>query len=240
MTTTCPAPVKTVRRLLTEQKRTTAPSESETAAVARLERRIVDLVDHERAALARALHDTVSQSLSGSFLLLRVLGSKLKQMGQELPPEMAELGAASMQAGKDIHLIERWLRSPSVEDATLGSALAELAASISQTVPCELHCPEPVIIADRFVVKQLVLIAHEAARRAIVPASAQRVAISLLVENEEISMAVRQDGTADDLIFDDSIRELLQLRAKVIGARLTIATLPEGGVQILCKLPKAK
>lgn len=94
-------------------------------AEAALAKERVEATNREQARLAQALHDSVCQSLSGVYLLARVIARKI-----ETPPqaaeEMKELCEMLNRASKELNDLVRWLRPATINSgAELSPDLAE-------------------------------------------------------------------------------------------------------------------
>lgn len=229
------------QNLRAELAETRLALERETAARKQLERALLDAVETEQRRVSQRLHDTVCQSLSGIHLLARVLVRKLRAAGSPHLDEVAELGEMIQHAANDLHDLERWLR-PAVNDALpLVPALAELARTASKTTPCELHCPEPVAIADRYAELQLLHLAHEAVSHALGRDGVRQMVISLSVGRAHgATLEVHDDGHVDTTERPDReplALERLRHRASIIGGVVTIFSQPNRGHTIRCQLP---
>ena len=210
---------------------------------ARLDRAIIEAVDQERRQLAQILHDTVCQSLSGMSLLCRTVIRKLEAASSTQTGEIAELGQALTSAGAEIHGLVRRLRPADADSPDLVSSLANVSASISQAVPCELESPEMLVLEDRFATTQLVQIAHQAANDALLRPGVKRITLSLSVRDRHISLTVRDDGGPADgesATAGSQSLEMIRLRASAIGATLTSSYQPLRGTTILCRLPEPR
>jgi signal transduction histidine kinase len=228
------------RRLQAELEELRAALELEVAERQRLERTILDLTDNERNRLAKMLHDTLCQSLSGISILTRVVQHRLEESAREEAGEVAELGIMIAEANRELHSVVRLLQPVGSEEPDLGAALADLAPTLFQGIPCEIQCPAPVVLRDPFAAGQLIRIAHQAVADALRRPGIQRIVIALSAPNERVTLTIRDDGrhsaaepTADYLAG----LEMLRLRAAAIGAKLTISSETNQGTLVTCMLP---
>ncbi|RYD80105.1 MAG: hypothetical protein EOP84_12300, partial [Verrucomicrobiaceae bacterium] len=79
-------------------------------AKAAIERARIDAVEFEQRRLAKALHDTICQSLGGISLMVRATARKLGKSCPEAAAEMGELGQLLQSATDEVHDLVRWLQ----------------------------------------------------------------------------------------------------------------------------------
>ncbi len=240
--TALPTPCGEEQRLREKLKQAVSALDHERAERSRLERAVIEVTDNERRRLAQMLHDTICQSLGGITLLSRVLLRRLEAAGREEAGDVAELGKMLHEATGELHSVFRWLRPAPMDGPGVISALTDLAPSLFQGIPCQFHCPAPVVLADPFAAAQLVQIAYQAVNDALKRPGIQRIEIALSTQDQHVTLLVQDDASpphaapaADELAGE----ELLRLRARAIGATLAIASRP-GGTSILCKLPQSQ
>jgi signal transduction histidine kinase len=207
---------------------------------ARLERELLEMVDAERGWIARTFHGGVCQSLHGMGFLCRVLEAKLKENGVAGLPEIAELQGAIRRAGREMREVLLWSRDGAGGEPGLVGALAGLAEGVSASVPCDFQCETGIEIEDGYQREQLIHIAHEGARVALCCGGITRMTIALSREGGEVAMTVRHDGDASapgNSPAPATAWELLQMRARAIGARVATSTNPGEETKITCTLP---
>jgi nitrate/nitrite-specific signal transduction histidine kinase len=120
------------------------------------------------------------------------------------------------------------------------AALADLSTAPLRGIPCEFQCPDPVVVVDPFAAAQLVQIAYQAVQDALKRPGIQRIFIALSGGEGCIALTISDDGqrSASGRSLEGSAsEELLRLRARAIGASLTISFQADRGTSILCKLP---
>jgi signal transduction histidine kinase len=230
------------QRLRRDLEETRAALEREIVSRRRLERAIIEATDNERRRLAQVLHDTICQSLGGIALLGRVILRRLESAGREEAAEVAEMGRVIDEATREVHSVVRWLRPAPVDGQDVIAALAELTPALFQGIPCEFRCPSPVVLADPLAATQLVRIAYQAVSDALQHPGVQRIVVSLTAQDGRVTLMVRDDGLASEELPSAAAlaaEELLRLRARALGATLTISSQAEQGNTILCKLPKS-
>jgi signal transduction histidine kinase/ligand-binding sensor domain-containing protein len=154
------------------------------------------LVTAERSRIARELHDTLLQGLSGVTMQLHALwlgmtpGSKEKRI---LGSIVRDAGHYSAEARQSL-----WgLRSRNSQANIFSDRLSELARSMTSSsdiaLILEIH---PVSVEDRPEAEfQLLRIAREAMVNVLNHSEARHLRVGLSIENDELLLTVKDDGT---------------------------------------------
>ncbi|MES2569341.1 MAG: ATP-binding protein, partial [Verrucomicrobiota bacterium] len=119
------------------------------------------------------------------------------------------------------------------------AALEELAARVRESIPCQLLCPSRVHIPPT-IATHLYRIAQEAIRNALKHAQATKLVIALEIQNEQLLLSVSDNGRGflQETEGSGGMGLLnLQYRARAIGGKLTLESLPGKGVLIQCSVP---
>ncbi len=153
------------------------------------------LITAERTRIARELHDTLLQGLSGVTMQLHALwlgmaaGSREKRL---LGAIIQDAGQYSAEARQSL-----WgLRSSDSDAQLFSDRLAELARSVVSTTPVSLVLDiQPLSIDDRPEAEfQLLRIAKEALSNALKHADASQLRVSLSLQGKELHMTIEDDG----------------------------------------------
>ncbi len=126
-----------------------------------------------------------------------------------------------------------------VDAEGLRSALAELAKSINsnEKISCEFECNGEVTIPNNTTATHLYRIAQEAVNNALRHGSAERIRILLALQDDRVVLEVSDNGVGLDneaVIQGDVLNKgmgmrTMEYRASLIGGRLQILQLHEGG-----------
>ena len=207
----------------------------------RLEREILEILDHERMRLGQELHDGLCQHLAGIAALSWRLATRM-DANPEVSDGAAEISRLLNDSIGEARDLVRGLVPAGLEDGDLADALSFLAQSIENLfeIPCEL-CFDGQVPALTGPVKQhLFRIAQEAARNSAVHSGADRIEISLRCEDAMLSLCVRDNGNG----IPHSITGLdgfglhtMTYRSRQIGAALHIGPDEGGGTIVCCDLP---
>lgn len=153
-----------------------------------------ETVLEERTRIARELHDTLDQELTGISLQLHVAVTKLKDdpIGENLKVVHRLLQRSQSEVRRSV-----WdLRQPVVESGGLAATLEETAAQLGHGATAKLSVtvngsarPLPALIEHH-----LMRIATETIANALRHAGASRIAVELGYEPEAVRLAVADDG----------------------------------------------
>ncbi len=204
----------------------------------------------ERARLARELHDTVTQSLTGLVMLAERTGARLRS---------GELGAGD--AAEPVALIESTARealaearalvatmTPTPADSGLAEALQRLAARFER----ETGVAVEVRVCDRRVSREQEVVLLRCAQEGLANVRKHARAVHAVVEvasaeasgGPEISLRVADDGVGPgaasiDREFDDGGFGIAGMRERVgmLGGRLTLGPRQGGGAELAVVMP---
>jgi signal transduction histidine kinase len=227
-------------RLRVELRRADAALEDAAASRRQLDRAVIFTVDRERERVSRLLHDTTCQSLNGIGLLAQVIMRKLDRIGVVDAAEIAELTQAIKGATREIYWVAREIRPPAEIDE-LATALVRAVETVAPTLLCEIECAREANIECQFTAEQLIQIAHEAVSSAARRAGVTRIHVALDIRGREVTLTVCDDGREDrpeEAGPEEGLEQmdLMQLRARVIGASLECAYRENGGTILTCIL----
>ena len=200
-------------------------------------RRALLVQEGERRRVARELHDEVGQTLTGVMLQVEGLAGTIPD---EFREQLDELRETARQGTEEVRRIARQLRPEALEDLGLQSALAALATAFGEQakVPIERkldHGP-PLSEEQELVVYR---VAQEALTNVARHAGASKVELRLRRTDEQVVLAVRDDGRglpSAALPSSHGIRGMRE-RAMLIGAQLTISGPPDGGTEVKLTIP---
>jgi signal transduction histidine kinase len=210
----------------------------------RLELEILAVSERERHSIGADLHDNLGQRLTA----LELMCTALKEDAAEHPDLAKRLDLVG-QMLRDAIAQTRFLARGLVPvgndpDALLIglSELAERTTALGQ-VKCRFEPPEQFELPDAFVAGHLYRIAQESVNNAVKHARATHVTIRLSQTDGAISLEICDDGHG--LPKAGSKRRglglgVMQHRASVIGAELTVESRRGAGVTIRCRLPGRK
>lgn len=199
-------------------------------------------VSAERNRLARDLHDTLEQGLTGIQMQLHCIRPDAMDAAAENRKRLDLVRSLVLQCHNEMRQSIWDLRSPALEEFDLLDALARIAQSLvigSSTVVeisqqrCPVKIPQP--IEDN-----LLRIGQEALTNAIKHASPTHLIIHLRTTSTSATLTVTDDGiVSPDFEVKPGHFGLLGMkeRAERIGGFLTITRDPEGGCTVSVEVP---
>lgn len=229
----------------------------------RLQRQLVDAVWDQHRRLGQELHDTLGQALTGIGMVADSLAKRLAAREQPEAEKQTELVSMIQQAKSEVRQLAKGLYPVDVDAQGLLAALEELAQTTQQRthVRCAFKGDRAIQIRDNEVATHLFRIAQEAVHNAVKHAHPKRIAIALTKPRGRVTLAIRDDGTgitdktgisngngiSDNGMTSDTTARLgglgmriMQYRANVIGAHLSVETPGLGGTLIRCILKREK
>jgi PAS domain S-box-containing protein len=205
----------------------------------RLEREILEISNREQRRIGHDLHDGVCQQLAGIALMAASLADKLQEKGIPESAQTERISGLINKAISQTRGVSRGLFPVRLEENGLVSALEELAANSSELfkINCQFSCVEAPAEVDNEAALHLYYIVLEAVANACKHSNAQNVFITLESARDRHSLSVRDDGKG----FSPSGKahtgmgiRIMQYRARVIGANLTLRSAPDSGTHLAC------
>jgi len=214
--------------------------QTQTAALLEQEREAAML--EERARVAREIHDTIAQGLTG---IIVQLGAAERALSAESPDAPQHLELAQKMAREALAEARRsiWnLRSPTLEHATLSDALQGVVArqTHSQTT-FELRGEARTLSAT--IESALLRVCQEALINVEKHANATRAEVMLEFAPTQVCLSVRDDGIGfdDDVLqLPDSVMSgfgLLGMRERISALGGTLELKNENGARVIATIP---
>jgi signal transduction histidine kinase/ligand-binding sensor domain-containing protein len=201
-----------------------------------------NLILTERSRIARELHDTLIQGLSGITMEMQALAGKLRS-----PEERATLEDIVRDAGTCLRETRRsvaGLRSPQGPDSGLASAIAQAAKQITEAkaIRLKLKLDKSPNDMSPEVQYNLLRIASEAVNNSVKHSGAKLIEVALQCTPDTLQLYVRDDGAGFSR-ENGNVRPGhygligMKERAAQIGAELHLASEPGRGTTVSVLLP---
>lgn len=200
-------------------------------------RRALGAQERERLRVAQELHDEVGQTLTAVLL-------QLSQLRGSAPPELAQRATEVQESVRtsleDVRRIARELRPEALDELGLGSALAALCDRLTQhaglRIARRLDGDIPELPEDVELV--IYRIAQEALTNVVRHAGVDSASLSLVRRGDRLVLSVLDSGGSlpPDAGDGGGLRGMRE-RAVMVGADLTVANRPEGGVEVRLEVP---
>lgn len=196
-----------------------------------------NLILTERNRIARELHDTLIQGLSGITMEMQALAARTRS-----PEERASLDEIIVDAGTCLRETRRSVAGLRSGGAGLASAIEQAARQITEAKDIRLklkldHKPSGLAPDVEY---NLVRIAQEAVTNSVKHSGARTVEVALDLSARALKLSVRDDGAG----FADSNGKSghygligMKERASHIGANLELASAPGRGTTVSVVLP---
>ena len=203
----------------------------------RLSRRLVELQDEERRALAAELHDIVGQNLSAVNAELALIKSRLPGAGDTL----ASASGLLKDSVDAIRQVMARLRPPGADELGLPAALRWHANAFQSRagVPVTLGADESLPRPSTKVEDAVLRIYLEALNNVLKHAGARHVRVGLQRRDGQISLTIADDGSGYDAAAAVRRGEksgwglvIMRERATAIGAELRFESAPGSGTRI--------
>jgi PAS domain S-box-containing protein len=209
-----------------------------------LEREVVEIASLEQRRIGQDLHDTVGQELTALNLLAGDLADVIQTDPLEGAKLVARMARGLRRSRQELRSVLIGLLPVAVETEGLMAALTDLADRTQQEgkAACLFECPEPVLLTDNLTATHIFLIAKEAVHNAVKHGRPRNIRISL-ESNHRLRLRVQDDGIG--LAPQSSAKpgtglglRIMQNRAAIIGAQLTVEPIDPHGTLITCVLPR--
>jgi PAS domain S-box-containing protein len=205
----------------------------------RLEREILEISNREQRRIGHDLHDGVCQQLAGIAFMSSTLADELQEKGASESSQAEQISMLINDAINQTRGVARGLFPVRLEENGLISALEELATNASEMfkINCRFVSEDPPTAVDNGIGAHLYYIVLEAVGNAIKHGKAKNITITLEPSSDRFLLGVRDDGIGfaqnDGKLTGMGIR-IMQYRARVIGASLTLHSCPSSGTDIAC------
>jgi len=210
------------------------------------ERRALELAveaaaEQERTRIARELHDGLGQQLGGLRFLMDGLYRDLQSANAPLAETAGQLAKEIATALTQARTLAHELYAVPPSPDGLLQALENLAERASERgIGCVFAGEASVLLHNQMVASHLYRIAQEAVHNALKHSRATRIDLELVPQLDSLELRVRDNGVG--LPATAGFRGLglhtMEQRARLIGGQLVVRSQPQGGVAVICSVPK--
>jgi len=201
---------------------------------------------HERARLAREMHDTVAKSLHGISLSAVGIAGQVRRDPERAADQAQQLSLAAREAAGEARSLIDGLRTASGE-GPLGQVVCEHARAWGREHAIALQCVgEEVDVACTEGRYELLAILREALFNIAEHAQAGCVQVSLTLDGDRVRLRVADDGVG--LPAGDTLEQIepaghfgligMAERADRAGGELTWSSAPGNGTAICVSVPR--
>jgi len=220
--------------------------ELEMQARKKLERRFLEVNEETQAQIGRELHDDLGQLLTGVAYLAGSLASRLAKLDQEAYKQAETIKNITQDAIKRTRYITHGLIPFNISSQGLKQALEQLVEDVltASGIPCEIHWKGDNEITDFMIATNLYRITQEAINNAVKHSAANHISIELIVNKNEISLTIADDGVglpSNTQHITTGVGILnMKHRAHLMGALITVDSNEKQGTRVSLTVPIAK
>ena len=210
----------------------------------RLESALVDSMSMEQQKLGRDLHDGLGQELTGIAMLASTAASSLKQAGRPEAAQLRDIANLASQAVSNCRAISHGLSPLIFAQGGLVELLKEMTMlqrdSFGIEARCEVTEAAPLKLGQN-VLDNLYRISQEAIANARRHGHARSITVTLNIQPTTVRLQVLDDGVGISQAAASETGmglKIMQLRANLIGARLTISAGERSGTVVTVECPQ--
>jgi len=208
-----------------------------------LELAVAAAAEQERTRIARELHDGLGQQLGGLRFLMDGLRRDLQSVNSPQAETAGQLSKEIVIALKQARTLAHELYAVPPSPDGLFQALENLAERASDRgIACQFAGGASVLMRNQAVASHLYRIAQEAVHNALKHSRATRIDLELVQQPDSVELRVSDNGIGFPVRSSHS-RGLglhtMEQRARLAGGQLVVRNQPQGGVAVICSVPKA-
>ena len=206
----------------------------------RLEREILEISEREQSRLGQDLHDGLGQELAGIAMLCDVLAKQLQTQPHPSAKAADRIATYVRAAIDSTRQLAKGLYPIELDRYGLLLALKDLAAQTSRRtgIRCELRQCGAVLKLEKSAEIHLYRIVQECISNAVKHGSPSRIIIESLAGDGRHTFTVTDDGVGFEkpVVSTGMGLHLMNYRARIIGAEITMDQPEQGGCRITCDL----
>lgn len=197
----------------------------------------------ERQRIARELHDSIEQEMTGVAIQLRNARRRLDDDPSKAADALYLAQEMIRHCRQEARTSIRDLRSVALQQGGLEGAIQDLIAPFAADVNIQfaLHVEGVPRRLEAHVENDVLRVAQEAAANALQHAAPKRMDITLEYGSEEVRLVVKDDGCGFDVMAPPPRGHFgllgMQERANQRHARLTIDSAPDKGTTVVLTIP---
>jgi len=225
-------------------KERTAAFSGEMAERERLEKEILRIGESERQRIGYDLHDNLGQHLTGTAIAAMNVEQDLADMGHETAASMVHRIVDLVEGGISLaRKIARGLAPVHLEADGLIDFLEELAVTTRSHLNTECHFEHEGTVWTVDVAAEIHLyrIAQEAVSNAVRHGKAKHITIRYSKTNGHVALTIKDDGCGLTVSTQENKGMgllIMKHRAAMIGASLSVGSVPEEGTVVTCTFDK--
>jgi PAS domain S-box-containing protein len=206
-------------------------------------RKLLEAQEHERARIARELHDDINQRLAFLSIELGQIRVNRPELPTEILDNIQKLQRQTKQISADVQALSHDLHSPNLEFLGLAEGMKSWCEEFGerQGIKIEFKHYGSLDSLPPEISLCLFRVLQESLHNTVKHAGAKQVAVQLREESSEIELVIRDSGKGFDI--DAAIRgrglglTSMQERVRLVGGMFVIYSQPSGGTSIQIRVP---
>ncbi|HFH9837479.1 TPA: sensor histidine kinase [Streptococcus suis] len=203
-----------------------------------------EIVEGERKRIARDLHDTVSQELFATSMILSGLASNLEQIPSETVSDQLIVVKEMIEtAQRDLRILLLHLRPSELDSKTLVEGFEYILKEVSDKSSVQVQFIHEVRELPKSIEDHLFRIAQEIISNTLRHAKAKHLDIYLIQSESELQLKMTDDGVGFVLSDDRAISyglQNIQERVEDMAGTIKIRSAKGKGVSIDIRIPLLK
>ena len=225
-----------------ELRSTNESLRQEIAERKRLELEIIAISEREQQRIGQDLHDVLGQTLTAASYKAKLIEKQLMDKIAPEPEDARKIVKLLSDSIGQARSLARGLYPAELRRHGLVAALKELAGSITHEhqIACNFECDDSADIGGDAAI-QLYRITQEAVNNVVKHANPKTIVISLRHAAGGFVLCVRDDGKGLPKHAKKNQGmglHIMAYRARMIGAKLSVQSRPEGGTLVSCSIEK--
>ncbi|HAE40394.1 MAG TPA: hypothetical protein DCG57_17445 [Candidatus Riflebacteria bacterium] len=161
-----------------------------------LEKKLLEISERERRFMGRELHDGLCQQIVGVMCMFEAVRARLARKKVAEESELTMMRDFLQDSVMQIRTLSRGLCPLALDPHSVGAALSTIAVqtSVLYKIECRFSGSVNVSVADADAALHLYRITQEAIQNGIRHGSAQKIAIGLTADSENINITIENDG----------------------------------------------
>jgi two-component system, NarL family, sensor histidine kinase LiaS len=201
------------------------------------------ILTNERKRFARELHDSVSQDLFASMIMMSAIEKQIQSNEvdlKQLASQLKVVSTALSEAQNEMRALLLHLRPLALEDKTLRQGVIHLINDLETKVKAKIFFDVDEINLNRNIEDHIFRMLQEIISNILRHAKATQISIYLKRNQKNVILRVEDNGVGFDLNKKNNRSyglKNLQERAASIGGTFKIVSLKERGTGITIKIP---
>ena len=221
----------------------TAKLWEQTAEREKLQEELLKISEREKQLIAQELHDGLCQHFAGTAMMVSLLHRRMVATQDPHAAQAKEICELLSTGVVEARNLSHGLHPVKDKGDGLMESLTGLAQTVTKLfhVQCTFCCDDEVLINEQATATHLFRITQEAVNNAMKHGQASKVLITLKNGSEGVSLSIRDNGIGIPRKLPATKgmgMQIMNHRAEVIGAWLTVCRAGKRGTLVTCTLPE--